>query len=384
VIIIKKRGEQNTRRKSKMKKLALMAAILMVLSVFSALAVDVDTGLGIIVDPVEFPPICWIDNNARVVSDDCNEPGAISGCNEEMHERVENYAFTGESIYTEVLCFDKNGDDKINDVFYGVRPAGSVLDELNPFEFIEANCEETSKSGLGYLEGQVYYLEEQLTWNDDVMQWYDCEVHVEPGHHGEYWVDVVAVDFDGLLGLATSSEYWFLNPVIGIGINGQIDFGAALPGARLFSTPVTVGNLAEAGSGVMLDMFIAGEDFYDPSNSGAKCPVSNVLELSNFAYYAVGGAYNTCSHPGGNGAAAADAMCYVGIPYFVTGVGDVTGNNNMNRIILGTPAAFGVYPAGNVLSPGAELTMTFRLDLPEPCNGGSFSDGQLWIRGEAV
>ena len=29
------------------------------------------------------------------------------------------------------------------------------------------------------------------------------------------------------------------------------------------------------------------------------------------------------------------------------------------------------------------MTVNFKLALPEPCNGGSFSDGSLTFRGEA-
>jgi len=41
------------------------------------------------------------------------------------------------------------------------------------------------------------------------------------------------------------------------------------------------------------------------------------------------------------------------------------------------------YSAGNVLSPGSEMAITFRLDLPEPCNG-DFDAGAIYFWAEAV
>ena len=41
------------------------------------------------------------------------------------------------------------------------------------------------------------------------------------------------------------------------------------------------------------------------------------------------------------------------------------------------------YSYGNVLSPGSEIAITFRLDYPEPCNG-DFSKGSINFWGEAI
>jgi len=41
------------------------------------------------------------------------------------------------------------------------------------------------------------------------------------------------------------------------------------------------------------------------------------------------------------------------------------------------------YFMGNVLSPGAEMSVTFKLALPLPCNG-DFSDGHIYFWGEAI
>ena len=81
-------------------------------------------------------------------------------------------------------------------------------------------------------------------------------------------------------------------------LSGSLNFGVVRPGATVLSDTLVLTNNAEEGSGVLLDMFIAGTDFYDPSHSGAMCPDSNVLRLNAFRYYAVSGSYDTCGHPG--------------------------------------------------------------------------------------
>jgi len=108
------------------------------------------------------------------------------------------------------------------------------------------------------------------------------------------------------------------------------------------------------------------------------CPTSNVLKLENFRYYATNGAYNTCDNP------SVDGECYDDIPCYMTGSG-APPNNNMQRIINHTNnLIMGEYPPGNVLSPGSEISLIFKLALPSPCNGNSFTDGSIKIYGEAV
>jgi len=345
---------------------SLLVAILMLTSV---LAVGVGTGVGINVEPEEFAPRVWMDPNTRVVRDDYGEPGAMTGGEQEMFERTQNYAFTGEQIEWDVFVWDKNGVEKVSDVY--VR----LSETINSADDIEANCRESNRTGLP--EFPIYEGEEQVSpWNAQTMRWYDCKVTVEPQWHGEYFVAAVAVDLNGMWDEFAENEFWFMNPVIALGLSGGLNFGVVRPGATVLSDTLVLSNNAEAGSGVMLDMFIAGTDFYDPSHSGAACPDTNVLRLANFRYYASSGAYNTCNNP------AADAECYDVIPYYVDGAGDL-GNNNFARIIDGV-AINGPYKAGNTLSPGADMSLNFKLALPEPCNGGPFTSGEFKFFGEAV
>ena len=373
-----------------MKKL-LTVTFVLALMISSVMAIGYETGVGVVVEPEQFAPRVFLDPDSRILYDDYNEPGAVSPGGDELIERVENYAFEGEQIIWDVLVWDKNGKEKIEDVYVRLNRSFDTPDD------IEANCDEQSWTDLRGLAGLLFEGEEVVTWNVDTMRWYTCTLTVEPPQgmatpsdplddmwHGEYFVAAVACDLNGQCDEFAENELWFFNPVVSLGLSGTLNFGVVRPGATVISDPLVLTNAAEAGSGVLLDMFIAGTDFYDPAHSGAMCPDSNVLRLNAFRYHAVSGAYDTCLHPGpGNvlDPGVADAQCYVGIPYYVDGAGD-PGNNNFQRIIA-QPAG-GPYFPGNILSPGADMVLNFKLALPEPCNGGPFTSGEFKFFGEAV
>lgn len=354
-------------------KKVLTVVLALILMLQSVLAVGVGGDIGVIITPEKFAPRVYMDPNTRVVYDDPVEPGAITPGGTEMFERVNNYAFEGESIFWQVMVWDKNGvPEKLSDVFVEVHQQGQAQG------YIEANCQLSSRSGLP-AEELWYEGEEALEWNVETMAWYDCWLTVETPNsmHGHYTVYAKAVDLDGLVGTAAEEEYWFFNPEIALGFDGSLNFGTVRPGGTYKSSTLTVENQAEFGSGVMLDMFLAGTDFYDATHSGTMCPTSNVLKLTNFRYYASQGAYNTCLNAG------VDAECYDTINYYQDGAG-APANNNFARIIDGPSTLLGAYPLGNIMSPGSEMSINFKLALPEPCNGGPFTQGRFIFFGEAI
>lgn len=352
---------------------SLIAAILLI-GIVPAFAVTVGEGVDVTIETEDFEPLIWLCGD-RVVLDDNVEPGRITSNPEEMTERKHNYAFEGEQIVWDVLVMDKNGIEKIEDVFATI---GSVQGIGND---IEANCVLKKVLTKGYkidTSCDARIGEEKLTTApaDNMMAEYECTFTVETpdSMYGEYWVTIEVMDLDGLSNVMDENEYWFLNPIIALTIDGAIDFENVRPGTTSYSDTLLVGNDADAGSGVMLDMFISGTDFYDSASSGAKCPTTNQLALTNFRYFATSGAYSSF-----NDARAKDAESYVGINYgdhFETGF---YGNNE----IIQTIADPTQYSNGNVLSPGAEIALTFKLNLPEPCNG-DFDTGSIYFWGEAV
>lgn len=351
-----------------MKKILLSLVIsALVLSVVPGVfAVSVGSGLGVNIVTEDFEPIVWQCDH-RIVYDDATEPGRVSMDGQELVERINNYAFEGEQIKWKVLVMDKNGIDKVADVYATVGGEGQI----------EANCDRLSWGGQILDSCNARILEEEIEeWDSDVMAYYECTLTVETfeSMYGEHEVTVEAVDLDGLTSQMAETEYWFLNPIIELSIDGEITFDEVRPGTSSYSERVLVGNEADAGSGVLLDMFISGTDFYDSSSSGAKCGDSNVLELGNFGYYATSGASSTHND------ARADDEGYVGIEYGV-GFNDPNPFYNNNEIIQAKKT--GAYWAANTLAPGAEMSLVFRLDLPEPCNG-DFDTGQIYFWGEAI
>ena len=317
----------------------------------------------------EFPILIFLDPNSRILVDDCNSPGRVSGCGQKLVERINNYAFEGEQIKWDVFVYDKSGIEDVKDVFVSLGPSPG------PGNDIEANCkinDRTDDPICAFIDEKV-----QVKFNSQTSRWYTCTLTVETPEsmYGEYFVTVEAEDLDGNQASMDEQEYWFFNPTIGLNINGEIDFGNVRPGTIGYSRTLSVENAADQGSGVLLDMFISGTDFYDISSSGALCPDSNVLRLSNFRYYAVNGAYNTKGNPN------ADIEGYRPIPYERSGSGGLPNNGRQEMIQNGLLP--GGYSLGNVLSPGAEQSITFKLNMPEPCNG-DFNSGQIFFWGEAI
>jgi len=367
--------------------LTLLVASLLVLSAVPAvLAVSTSTGIDVDVTTEDFEPLVFMCDH-RMVLDDAVEPGRVSNDGEFMVERINNYAFEGEQISWKVLVFDKNGIEKVSDVFATI---GSSQGSGND---IEANCKldriVQPREEL-YESCNARILEEELqNAPENTAAYYTCTLTVETAESmfGEFWVTVEAMDLDGLSGTMDENEYWFFNPVVALTIDGELAFDNVRPGTQSYSDTILVGNDADAGSGVMLDMFIAGTDFYDSSSSGAKCPSTNQLELGNFRYFATNGAYSTQNDfaVGGRGAGGADnrnvdAEGYVNIGYG-DGFNDPSPFYNGFEILQQQPQ--GPYWVANILAPGAEMALTFKLSLPEPCNG-DFDTGSISFWGEAI
>jgi hypothetical protein len=358
------------------KLLSLLVMALLTLAVVSAVSIGGSVSPDIQTE--DFAPLVWACGE-RVVYDDGTEPGRVSSDGSTLVERINNYAFEGEQVEWTVLVMDKNGINKVRDVF------GTIGDSQGAGNDIEVNCVQNPDYSESVDEScNARILEEDLTGNainiqgQDVMAYYTCTLSVETSEsmYGEYWVTVEAEDLDGLSGTMAENEYWFFNPEINLDIDGDLTFSNVRPGTSSYSSTLLVGNDADDGSGVMLDMFISGTDFYDSSSSGAMCPSSNQLELSNFAYFATNGAYSTKDD------SRSDAEGYVGIEYGI-GFNDPNPFYDNNEIIQAQDGATAPYYAANLLAPGAEMAVTFRLNLPEPCNG-DFDTGSIYFWGEAI
>jgi hypothetical protein len=397
-----------------MKKLfSVMAIAMMILSVMPVvLGNSVGSGVGITIEPEEFAPLAWMCDQ-RSVTDDAVQSGRNTIVGEDLNERNNNYAFEGEQISWDVLVMDKNKIEEIEDV---VATVGDVQGEGND---IEVECVNQNLGTRDVIPDtcNARILEERLTGYIDpaTQAMYTCTFTVETpdSMYGEYWITVEAIGTDGQSVTLDENEFWFLNPTIALSIDGDLEFTEVRPGAVAYSDTLLVGNDADDGSGVLLDMFISGTDFYDSASSGARCPVTNQLKLSqdlrNDASLghelASGATHSTVCNAdtvGLTGVANADHICYFatsgayssstaanadteGYRPIVYGDSFTRDFYNDAEIISNDALSIGgiAYDAGNVLTPGAEIAMTFKLGLPEPCVG-NFDSGDIFFWGEAI
>ncbi|MEK6934554.1 MAG: hypothetical protein AABW46_01620 [Nanoarchaeota archaeon] len=388
----------------KKRALSLLMTAMLMITVLPVYGVDAGTGIGIDITPEEFAPLIWMCDERRVV-EDCVEAGRTSDCSNTLFERTQNYAFEGEQIEWLVLVMDKNKIEQIQEV------VGTIGDTQGEGNDIEVECARTDRQGIEE-SCNARILEEELTeFNPDVMAYYECIFTVETpdSMYGEYFVTIEAISTDGSATM-DENEFWFLNPVVAVTIDGDVVFEDVRPGAVSYSDTILVGNDADEGSGVLLDMFVSGTDFYDPDSSGAKCPVSNRLKLSQDLRSQVDLGDGTASGAtftedcnadavGTTGTDNADHLCY----FATSGAYDTIGNANSDAEgyrpivysdqftrdfyndaeIINDLQILGTYWAGNFLAPGAEIAVTFKLALPEPCVG-DFSDGDIFFWGEAI
>lgn len=364
----------------------VLASVVALLLVFTAVpaALAVSTGSGITADirTEDFEPLVFMCDGRRV-TDDNTEPGRKTLGGEELRERTGNYAFEGEMVAWDVLVLDKN---KIEDIKEVVVTVGDTQGEENP---IEAECKRLHIPDEPRLPPSCNARidEERLErFDPEIMDAYRCKLTVETpdSMYGEFWVTVEAQDGSGNTATMDENEFWFFNPVVALSIDGSLEFDDVRPGTDAYSDTLTVGNDADAGSGVLLDMFITGTDFYDSSSSAAACPNTNQLSLSAFRYFATAGAYSTATDAAINSAGSVvrnvDAEGYVNIEY---GIGFNNPSPFYNDAEIMQVAPIGPYWAANILAPGAEVALTFKLSLPVPCNG-DFDSGQIFFWGEAI
>ena len=373
------------------KVLGLLALTLLVMAVIPlTMAVHNGGPVDVTIHPKEVDPHVWMCGH-RILLDDNVEEGRI--LSNGLIERTNNYAFEGEQIEWEVLVMDKN---KIGDVS---KVYAIIGDEQDSDEPTHIQCEPDpgfSDHVSPTCNAKIDQLDLTGTSIDpDTQSYYKCVLTVPNVDEGQYWVSVEAIDgtTDDHVTI-DENDYWYLNPIVTISMDGSIDFDNVMPGTDAYSDTFTIKSGVDPDSGVLLDTFISGTDFTGGSDSLCLDPFtgkkSNVLVLGNgdskcdskdpFCYFASMGAYSTLSDN------RRDAEGYVGINYGDTFSRNFYGNFNGDTSgfeIMQTPDIQGPYFPGNILNPGSEISITFRLRMPEPCMG-NFDSGHIYIWGEAI
>ena len=323
-------------------------------------------------------PRIWMCDE-RLITDDSINSGRTSNSGERLIERINNYAFEGEQLSWKVLVMDGNGIENIKDVYATVNGD------------IETNCRKVPGPTQIPAECGARINEKSLTgtfFNKRTQAFYQCKLTVETSYsmYGKSNIIIKAQDKEGHIISIDEKESWFLNPVVGLKIDGNLTFWNITSGVLQYSRTIILQNDADPDSGVILDMFISGSDFYDSSSSGARCPNTNKLALNNFRYFAANGAYSTLndSEIGLRGLGTLDDRRKNSEGYINIGYGNKFSPRffyNGYEIIQAAPN--GPYWNANLLAIGAEMSITVNLNLPEPCRG-NFDIGKIYLWAEAV
>jgi len=203
-----------------MKKLLLsllVVSALMLAVVPGVFAASFGAGVDVDIETEDFAPLVWQCDH-RVVYDDGTEPGRVSDDGQKLVERINNYAFEGEQIQWQVLVMDKNGKEKISDVYATVGPTQGEGND------IEVNCVRTTQTSIPE-SCNARILEEEIDeFDQDTMAFYDCTFTVETPEsmYGEWWITVEAVDGESNIGTMVEKEFWFLNPELALTIDGEV------------------------------------------------------------------------------------------------------------------------------------------------------------------
>ncbi len=420
---------------NKMKKqFCLFTVALLVLSVMPVVfAAGAGGNLGGSIGVEEFIPLVF-QCGGRVITDDSVQPWRVSDLSQVIIERNQQYLFEGERYSVDVLVFDKNkvqsddvtlaldGDERCTIGCSGVNNTCKTTCEQ--FDSRTINCVESypgeydSKSrdeGIEKCNARID--EERLTrFDPQTMKMYTCTVDILDSEHMYGIYDLKAKARSGLTdqeGEYAEVARWFINPVISLSVNGGLDFSDVRPGTSSYST-INLKNTAEGG--VILDMFVTGKDWPSSDSNLGRCQLVNAkgydvdnqyvnyLPLGAFRYYSENGAYSTrddLENDLGNYGAAIrdkDSEGYINLHRqinagFEENMFDssevIQAKQNAIELSDGSSCSKGescVYPS-NLLYPGSVgMSLTFRLNLPEPCYGNfeSQQDGSIFFWGEAI
>jgi len=389
-----------------------MTMAFLALSIMPAvMAAGIGTGLGGGVSVEEMRPIVW-QCGGRMLLDEQVQPWRITGENNEMYERSQQYLFEGEKYSVDVVVFDKNKIDTV-DVRLELEAMGAGDGEGDNEDY-GVNCVAIDEVNFDDCNARIG--EEDLeSYNEDVMQSYVCSFTVKDSEfmYGEYDMRVEACPNEEQgdeCGQYVDVAPWYMNPVISLSTgDATLDFETLdgediLPGTTAYSN-IVVKNNAEGG--VLLDMFITGEDWQ--AVDSARCADENgdlqtFLTLAAFSYKAENGNWDTYADKQIDGGDAGLLAKYDQTDYdALVSRTCVNGFCNINKqlnagfeeamfddaeiIQDGGPVKGNVGYWGNVLNPGSVgMPITFRLDMPEPCYGEFVtpSEGGFMIWAEAI
>ena len=306
----------------------------------------------------------------------------------------QNYVFTGETLDYYLLVEDENGVEDIDTVQLTVDgvPVGVCAPvNLSDYNVCQNNNIDEAAFGID-------------SFNGSNMRTYICRVIVQSQWDDEVLIGFKATDGDAPDSLCTpttvtsrETDLINFNPELALTLTGgAIDFGTVEPGSTTISNTVYLGNDAEAGSGVLMDMYIESDDYFtDPLNPLALCGAGNGIPYTAFSYYATKGSINSgrngnqyswygLGDGNWNNACSANKDEFTELPSHSGNIDDMCRIiNNADTDGIPAPGDVAASATAGLLSQGAEMSLRFKLEVPDRCIG-SFTDGQFHFVGRVV
>jgi hypothetical protein len=384
------------------KLLSLLVMALLALAIVPLVMADGDDvpiDGGVIVNPPEetcYDPTITIDHTARgwypndqtIYTADVYgfmDSGGKYDCGSDYDKFVvadrQNYVFAGETVDYYVLARDLNGKEDIASVQL-------IVDEGSESIPVGA-CAPVDQADCNVIFSAAAFGVDSI--NNMTDQVYICKLIVPAksgtwanGSEKEVRVQVTDGALDNGCAAVTSptveADLTFFNPTLSLEATGSVNFGTVNPGTIATSNSVYLKNKGgdNEDSGVIMDVYIASDDYFtDQTNPGeALCPTGNGIRYDQFSYYATKGSvnsgYNNNANPGlgtSEGCTARDDE-FTELPSYSGNIGD------MCRII-------NKLADSSLLTQGSEMSITFRLNVPDPCTG-NFNNGQFHLAGRVV
>ena len=279
-----------------------------------------------------------------------------------------NYVFAGETVTYYVIVSDSNGASDIEDVYLsGLGGCVEISAPTEGFPTGYSNWADYASAKFG------------VAWDASDMNLYKCKVIVPAGATSYPTVTVVAEDEDDEeCHVTDEKELITFNPELGVDLDGSIAFGSLTPGSTGMSNPVKIQNLIMGADGVVMDMYLASDDYFTSDDEKAVCGDGNGIKYDQFSYYATKGSLdsgdNNNAYPGlgeTSGICVADADEYTSMPSHSGQIKD------MCRII-------NHLETGSFLTQGDYMSIKFAVDIPDNCSPASYVNGQFHVIGRVV
>ncbi len=342
---------------------------------------EVDGGITINVGANNPPVICtdstersWYPNDQTYYTaeeygtDDDNEYGDIFY---EVDARGD-YVFSGETLSYYVVVADEEGEDNIDEVTLlrnnvGVGSCAAIDDSYTDSNFV---CTDPS--------GEHRDLED---FDGSEEQLYRCTL-IADSFSGNARINVMATDEDGNSAKTSWTDKLMFNPELSVTLSGTINFGSVEPGEKVTSNTVFLNNVGS--NGVVMDMYIASDDYFTDPNGvsddgdAAICGDGNGIKYDQFAYYATKGSLdsgdNDNDEPGLG--ETTGTLCEANDDEYTSLTSHSGHIEDMCRVINHRDE-------GSFLVQGQSMSLTFQLDVPTPCEG-EFTDGKFHFVGRVV